>query len=677
MGAVGNDEALNQGLRTLGDECRRRVVALRSMMRYAREMSFRDPRRVVESLGQALEELDELGVDLELALGGMATVCGTVKNAIVASPGVQPGVTPRVIDRYGVTDAVVPVEVSELIVSQEPVGRAVPKAVQSAVEVEPQSAGGDKHEVKGRSIKRVTMPDGRDFSDEQLESIECTADDVGIDSGAGCGKTAVLDGYARARPKEKMLYIAFSRGVADEAKSRFPKSVKCINQHSLAFADIGARYQGKLGKPKARQVLSFLEDKKRLPVADERDKDGLAQLALETVDGYLASGSWQAEITASDAEDGYLLPSGRHIEGRFVAAAAQSLWEGMQNLDEGRIPMVQDGYCKLWALRRPNLSRYSRILLDEGQDANASLLQVLLAQDCGRVFVGDDRQRIFGFRRAINAMDQLQGAARRTLKTSYRFGNEIAEMANDLLSEFLPGGMRLIGGGGNKEPDGSTAAVFRTNAGIFSAAAEWIDLRDGKQGARTSGVMGGLGTDKGMHFVGGLASYQFESIVDLFQLSAGNKHLIRDEFMKRFATYESLQAYAEQVKDRELLARVSVVDRFGDRVPYLAEAMKAAHVAADRANVSLCSAHKSKGLEWDTVLFGEDYTNLMSRQGLPRSMGFASCEEEVVDVVSDEEVRLIYVVLTRGRKKVVPGKSVRDFLDWKRGQGATGSGQVR
>lgn len=36
------------------------------MLRYARDSSFRDPKRVVEALGLALEELAEFSVDLEL-----------------------------------------------------------------------------------------------------------------------------------------------------------------------------------------------------------------------------------------------------------------------------------------------------------------------------------------------------------------------------------------------------------------------------------------------------------------------------------------------------------------------------------------------------------------------------------------------------------------------------------
>lgn len=650
------DEGLLNGVRVLGDDCRRHISSIQNMLRYARDSSFRDPKRVVEALGLALEELAEFSVDLELVLGGVASVV-SAREAERASGEPE---SDEDAGQAGGED-VQKEEVLPLLVGDAGIVREVEVGAGSVVE------RAEETSVQ-RIIENVPPSVGKGFvyADEQLAVIECEADDCAVDSGAGCGKTSTLVGYARARPRQRMLYIAFSRSVAEEAKKKFPSNIKCINQHSMAFGAVGHRFAHKIGSPKARQVLAYLEDKKRLPAMAEHDQDAFGQMALETLDEFIAGTGWSPEIVTSDAQDGYLLPSGRYIEGRFVAAAAQSLWEGMQNVDERRIPMVPDGYCKLWALTRPDLSSFRRILLDEGQDANGSLLQVLLMQQTGRVFVGDDRQRIFGFRKAVNAMDMLAGAQRRVLKTSYRFGPDIAEMANDLLSVFLPGGQDLIGGGGRQEPDGSTAVIFRTNAGLFSAAAEWIDLRDGRQAGRTSGVMSEIARNKGLHFVGGLAAYNFESIIDTYRIKAGERSQVKDAFLRRFSNYEGLVGYAEQVKDRELLARISVVDRFGDRVPYLAEEMKRAHVSPERANASLCSAHRSKGLEWDHVSFGDDFPALINRQGMPRAMSFNSCEEEVSDIVSDEEVRLLYVAITRGRLNVQPSRTMRDFLDWKR-----------
>jgi len=658
------------GLIAVSGECRKHVEVLRNSLQYARDLSFRDPRRSVEALRRALDELDDLAVDVEILLAnvGQATLpvaAGEAAGGGVAARGEWPASKQ---ERVPAVAEVKPVpQVRQLECVSEVAVRAldVIDRAQASAGVKAAAQGLEGGAVLSASARTKYVP-------EQQEVIESNAHDCAVDAGAGTGKSTTLDGYARARPRERMLYVAFTRSVADHAKTRFPSNVRCVNQHSLAFADVGHKYRDKLGKPKARQVVSYLVDKKRMALSVEGDQDAFAQLALDAIDEYLAGESWSYEITARDVEDGYLLPSGRHVEGRHVAAAAQAVWEGMQDVDERRVSMVPDGYAKLWALSRPNMSRYSRILLDEGQDANGALLQVLLSQDCGRVFVGDEHQSIFGFRRAVNAMKRLPQAAQFQLTHSFRFGPEIAGVANDLLGTFLPGGLTLVGAAKERKPDGSCAALFRTNAALFAAAADWITQRDARSGGKTSlqsaSLMSDVDTDGGLHLVGGVESYQFGSIVDAFNMRAGKRSAVRDEFMRRFDSYAGLQGYAEQVKDKELLARISVVERFGDRVPYLAEEIKAAHVEAQRANISLCSAHKSKGLEWDRVLLADDFQALMSKQGLPKAMSFTSCEEEVMSVVEAEEIRLLYVAITRARMKLTPSRGLEEFLTWKKNE---------
>ncbi|OPX18911.1 MAG: hypothetical protein BZ151_12040 [Desulfobacca sp. 4484_104] len=53
---------------------------------------------------------------------------------------------------------------------------------------------------------------------------------------AGTGKTTTLKAIAQAYPKAKMLYLAFNKAIADEAKSKFPPNVEVRTVHSLAFS---------------------------------------------------------------------------------------------------------------------------------------------------------------------------------------------------------------------------------------------------------------------------------------------------------------------------------------------------------------------------------------------------------------------------------------------------------
>ena len=63
---------------------------------------------------------------------------------------------------------------------------------------------------------------------------------------AGTGKTTTLVKYAHNNLNSRILYIAYNRGIRDEAREKFPANVDCKTSHQLAYATIGRSYQHKL-----------------------------------------------------------------------------------------------------------------------------------------------------------------------------------------------------------------------------------------------------------------------------------------------------------------------------------------------------------------------------------------------------------------------------------------------
>lgn len=59
----------------------------------------------------------------------------------------------------------------------------------------------------------------------------------------GTGKTTTLVKYAEQRPDLRFLYVSFNKSVASEAQRSFPKNVSCKTIHSLAFQDVGKRWE--------------------------------------------------------------------------------------------------------------------------------------------------------------------------------------------------------------------------------------------------------------------------------------------------------------------------------------------------------------------------------------------------------------------------------------------------
>lgn len=79
----------------------------------------------------------------------------------------------------------------------------------------------------------------------------------------------------------------------------------------------------------------------------------------------------------------------------------------------------------------------SAFLIDEAQDLNPVMMQVLEANKEAMpiILVGDSRQKVYGFRRAIDALSAINPDYVLPLNESFRFGSRIAYLANVL--QFL------------------------------------------------------------------------------------------------------------------------------------------------------------------------------------------------------------------------------------------------
>lgn len=108
--------------------------------------------------------------------------------------------------------------------------------------------------------ERVVLP-----TQEQQEAIELFADgrNLRINAFAGAGKTTTLRMIAEYADGRRGLYIPFGKSTAAEAAARFPESVECRTQHSLAYRGTPAefhRHKGKMTRPvNANAVVEILK----------------------------------------------------------------------------------------------------------------------------------------------------------------------------------------------------------------------------------------------------------------------------------------------------------------------------------------------------------------------------------------------------------------------------------
>jgi superfamily I DNA/RNA helicase len=467
-----------------------------------------------------------------------------------------------------------------------------------------------------------------DPTEEQQAARDTFAEgrELALIAGAGTGKTSTLALMAESAPHRRGLYIAFNRGIADAAQKLFGGRVQCRTVHQLAFHAVGRKYGRRLNASRvpARETARILGIDRPLEV-DGKAIDLFHQVRL--VRGMVRRFCYSADphLMAHHME---------HINGLddtsndFVAVAllpfALRVWEDLQLL-EGRLKFEHDHYLKMWALTEPDL-KADFVLLDEAQDTNAVFEKVFLDQDSQRVCVGDPAQQIYAWRGARDIMSGFQ-AEHLHLTRSFRFGRPIADVANRWL-EYAESPMRLTGHGPAPtrvsplaEPD---AVLCRGNADALKE------------------VVGYLERGVPVALAGG--DHALEAIAEAADaLRAGQRTYHPDLFL--FRAWQEVQDFVESDPDgQQLRPLVKAVDTFGTEVIH--SAVK--QLSDEReAQVTVSTAHKAKGRQWDSVRIGEGFTCP------PKD------EDGVQLPMLSAEARLIYVAVTRARHGLDIGA-----LDW-------------
>lgn len=439
---------------------------------------------------------------------------------------------------------------------------------------------------------------------------------------AGTGKTTTLASYALNRPSQKFLYIAFNKSMQLDARNKFPSNVHCRTIHSLAFPSYGKIYKHKIGNPRVHIVADALEFKRYDTV----------KTILDTVHNFLVSPA--EKITEKHIPSAYR-NSIHSKNGPDIVDYANKIWEMMQDDKNEEMPMPHDGYLKLFQLSHPKL-KFDGILLDEAQDTNPVTSAILNEQNTARILVGDPHQQIYGFRGAIDAMEQLNSTQTCYLTHSFRFNQTIASLANKLLHSFK-GELHRIKGIGEYGDMGKVkppyTIISRTNAGLFDEAV--VHYR--KYSLAYLGTQG----------------LTFKAIEDAYQLSRERPDKVKDSFLKRFNDLESLKEYAKSVDDFELLSLCKVTDTYKDTdIPNLIKRIKRKTIKDPaKADIILTTTHKAKGLEFDHVKMVNDFIPLVKDDSIIE-----------VQMADPEEINLLYVSITRTKKCLNPNDDLEDFI---------------
>ena len=146
-----------------------------------------------------------------------------------------------------------------------------------------------------------------------------------------------------------------------------------------------------------------------------------------------------------------------------------------------------------------------------------------------------------------------------------------------------------------------------------------------------------------------------EALLDVYRLYAGKREEISNKLIdQRFRSFEEYESYGEGAKDGEAILLAKLVRQFKHETPRFVEDLKTNAVEREGdAEIVLTTAHRSKGLEWDCVRMGEDFTSL------------ASIEDSLAqgEDFDPQEANLLYVMLTRARRHVSLNKDMATWMD--------------
>lgn len=465
---------------------------------------------------------------------------------------------------------------------------------------------------------------------EQQEAIglALTDRDLTIEALAGCGKTSTLKLISEAKRSQQGSYIAFNKAIVVEAAEKFPSNVSCSTAHSLAYKAVGYKYRNRLNGERQlfREVASILGIVYPLTVNIAGTPVTMTVgeqvfTVKETVNRFCQGGSdeieewhipvlellrpWAKEFRAAVAET--ILPK------------AREMWMELQRA-KGRIKFDHNHYLKIWQLQRPKI-KSDFILFDEAQDANGVMLAIVMNQDCQKIFVGDTYQQIYSWNGAVNAMAKTGDGQKCWLTESWRFGQGIADVANDMLAQ-LGCEAHLIGRGAEStvaELNGEVdAMLFRTNGACVNAMIH----------AHECGMR--------FHLVGGVTA--IESFTEASGRMMRGQRPNHPE-LNPFDSWSDVVRFSQgDEADGDLARLVRMIMTHG--VEQILRVLKSNDGNQHNADIVISTAHKAKGCEWNRVQIGSDFSAKPT----------------------EEEKRLLYVAATRA-KEALDHSAVRSLFE--------------
>jgi len=426
-----------------------------------------------------------------------------------------------------------------------------------------------------------------------IDAARGTRANLLVNALAGAAKTTTLQLICEAVTGIPILSLAFNKRIAEEMTKRLPSHVKCQTLNSLGH-QVWGKALGKrltLDTSKTHQIIRGLIDeapKGSKPELFEAMGDMMKAVNMAKSVGYIPPGAFSAITPLCTPEDFYA----ENEDGDSLSPNCQDL------VDLAIITSIKQAYAGLIdygdQLYMPTLfggtfPAFPLVLVDEAQDLsplNHAMLRKLAKTRL--IAVGDPFQSIYGFRGATaNGMSLLQQTFQMevfTLSISFRCPQAIVD--NVLwraphMKAFRPGGeiRHFTQWSSSDIPDGA-AIICRNNAPLFSMALALI--KQGR-GVTLPGADIGPALVKILKKLGPVETKQDQVHV-----------LINRWESEKLEKAKSPGSIVDRAECLRVFA--SATSTLGTAIAFAENLFKSS------GTIVLLSGHKSKGLEFDTVI---------------------------------------------------------------------------
>jgi len=457
---------------------------------------------------------------------------------------------------------------------------------------------------------------------------------VVIKAGPGTGKTKGVIANAFQGGGTEYKYFAFNKAIVGEAKEILTgNSVSTFHGYfrGLSSGKYEARLNNRYGMSSER-MASYLGINSEIELPESGNfvsRTAQARIITRALRQYALSDSRDIGPWNIQGIRGYT-PTDMKVLRSELNDYLPKAWDDIKSYN-GQLNFILNYCIKLFSWRKMAKTT-KRGVVDEGQDLFKVLEYWLRVQTVPIALIGDPCQEINGWTGAKDAMfaEFLRNALYLSLDQTYRFGQEIAELANVLQPFSGKNVSPIIGNPAitseiRRTIDNPTAILCRTNSDVLARAISELE-----KGRSVS-----------------MPENQVEELKSLAetsgQLMAGMIPTNPD-----FAGITSWGQFKTWVKEdpegEDYAISVKLIDEHGPQsiLDLLSK------VTNENADVKITTAHRTKGQEFDYV----------------QLVGFKNPAEDkdvdLEDAISPEFAMLLYTAITRAKYGIGLGEA----SDW-------------